>query len=237
MARQQRAIRTRARIIAAAGECFSESGYRATRVADVAERAGAALGTLLFHFPAKTDIANAVIEQQHRIVMEAATAVDEMNSPSGIQDIIVVSAKLANLISTNPVVRAGLRLSTESVEDLGISSAQPYLDWTRQCVQLLEKARAAGELAEGIDLEHFAEVINSAFTGTQFMSSAVSGSSDLPERLARLWPILFSQVVKADCTSESVQRLLDDHSTLIDAETPAEEEAASAIESGTAEAE
>ncbi|PII82949.1 hypothetical protein BMH32_02075 [Leucobacter sp. OLJS4] len=230
MARQQRAIRTRARIIAAAGECFSESGYRATRVADVAERAGAALGTLLFHFPAKTDIANAVIEQQHRIVMEAATAVEEMNSPSGIDDIIVVSAKLANLISTNPTVRAGLRLSTESVDDLGISSAQPYLDWTRQCIHLLEKARAAGEVAEGVNLEHFAEVINSAFTGTQFMSSAVSGSQDLPERLAKLWPILFSQVVDADYSTPVVQELLDRHAGLIVAETPAEAESSSVIE-------
>lgn len=237
MARQQRAIRTRARIIAAAGECFAESGYRATRVADVAERAGAALGTLLFHFPAKTDIANAVIEQQHRIVMEAVEAVHAMESPSGIEDIIVVSAKLANLISTNPTVRAGLRLSTESVDDLGISAAQPYLDWTKQCISLLEKARAAGELADGVNIENLAEVINSAFTGTQFMSSAVSGSQDLPERLARLWPILFSQVLTGNYTTEAVQRLLDDHSTIIDAETPSEGEASTAIVSGKSEAE
>ncbi|PIJ13378.1 hypothetical protein BMH30_13355, partial [Leucobacter sp. OLES1] len=109
-------------------------------------------------------------------------------------------------------------------------SAQPYLDWTRQCIHLLEKARAAGEVAEGVNLEHFAEVINSAFTGTQFMSSAVSGSQDLPERLAKLWPILFSQVVDADYSTPVVQELLDRHAGLIVAETPAEAESSSVIE-------
>lgn len=222
MARQQRAIETRARIVSAASECFSENGYRATRIADILERAHCTAGAFLFHFPAKADIANEVIDQQHRMVMQAAVSVSEANSDSGIEDIVVVSAKLAHLIAESAVVRAGLRLSTESLEELGVSTGKPYLEWVVHCTRLLEKARGAGEISADIEIRDLAEVIVSAFTGTQYLSAAVSGSADLPERLAKLWPILFSRVSAVVCTDATVKDLLDRHSIPIASVTEAE---------------
>ncbi|MFV0433858.1 MAG: ScbR family autoregulator-binding transcription factor [Leucobacter sp.] len=219
MARQKRAIATRARIVKAASECFSENGYRATRITDILDRAQCTNGTLLFHFPAKVDIANEIIGQQHDIVMKAAREAAGESSDSGIEDILVISATLANLIAESATVRAGLRLSTESLAEFGANVTKPYVEWIKYATHVLEKARNAGELADGVVVQDLAEVIVSAFTGAQYLSATISNSADLPVRLTKLWPILFSQVSTAVYTEQAVKDVLNRHSVPIPAVT------------------
>jgi len=53
MSPQQRAEETRARILDAAEECFSRSGYDPTSVDDICIRAGVTKGAFYHHFPSK----------------------------------------------------------------------------------------------------------------------------------------------------------------------------------------
>ena len=50
-------------IIAAALESFAESGFAATRLDDIAARAGVTRGTLYLYFPSKEDLFKAVVRQ------------------------------------------------------------------------------------------------------------------------------------------------------------------------------
>ena len=50
-----------AEIMAAALECFRERGFAATRLEDVAARAGVTKGTIYLYYPSKEDLFKAVV--------------------------------------------------------------------------------------------------------------------------------------------------------------------------------
>ncbi|WP_244931151.1 TetR/AcrR family transcriptional regulator [Nocardioides sp. W7] len=58
----ERTAATRARLIDAAYDCLLETGYAATTVGAVQERAGVARGTLLHHFPTRASLMVGVVE-------------------------------------------------------------------------------------------------------------------------------------------------------------------------------
>lgn len=53
---RERSETTRAKLMDATVQCLVELGYAATTIAEIQDRAGVARGTLLHHFPAKSDI-------------------------------------------------------------------------------------------------------------------------------------------------------------------------------------
>ncbi|OWY61320.1 hypothetical protein B7486_64405, partial [cyanobacterium TDX16] len=60
--RQQRAVETRARILEAAAEVFTEHGYAAGTTNRIAERAGMSVGSLYQYFPNKDAILVELVE-------------------------------------------------------------------------------------------------------------------------------------------------------------------------------
>jgi AcrR family transcriptional regulator len=58
----ERTAATRARLVEAAFDCLLETGYAATTVGAVQERAGVARGTLLHHFPTRASLMVGVVE-------------------------------------------------------------------------------------------------------------------------------------------------------------------------------
>src|SRR5262245_40107714 len=63
--RQLRALRTREAVVAAAASVFDRQGFAATRLEEIALAADVTKGALYFHFPSKSAIAAAVIDQHH----------------------------------------------------------------------------------------------------------------------------------------------------------------------------
>src|SRR3954467_8811796 len=73
-----RAQATRASLITAAREVFSESGFAEANISDVVARAGASVGSLYHHFGGKADLYLALFEDyQSRQEERAASAVRE----------------------------------------------------------------------------------------------------------------------------------------------------------------
>ena len=62
MAHQPRGEETRAHILAAAVDCFTRTGYDATGVAEICERAGVSKGAFYHHFPSKQAAFMALLE-------------------------------------------------------------------------------------------------------------------------------------------------------------------------------
>src|SRR4051812_49819892 len=76
-----RAQATRASLLAAARQVFSESGFAEANIADVVARAGASVGSLYHHFGGKADLYLALFEDyQARQEERAAAAVREARS-------------------------------------------------------------------------------------------------------------------------------------------------------------
>jgi TetR/AcrR family transcriptional repressor of uid operon len=181
MAKQARAFATREAILLAAGEVFSTVSYSAATLGDVVRQAGVTQGSLYFHFDSKLDLAVEVISRQHETAMRGIENVPR--DLSGIEQMIFLSGTIAEQITTNPIVRGGMRLSTESPEMFPGVASKPYMDWIQACELLLLKAVSHGQIAQSWDCTVLARVIMSAYTGVQVVSQSTTQWADLGQRL------------------------------------------------------
>ncbi|MGD9485954.1 ScbR family autoregulator-binding transcription factor [Streptomyces sp. TRM70308] len=178
MAKQDRAIRTRKTILAAAARVFEERGYQAATITEILKTAGVTKGALYFHFQSKEDLAHGVLsEQDQRLVVP--------ERPSKIQEIVDVVTLHAHRLRTDPMVRAGVRLSLDQ-QAHALDRSGPFLRWGEILVNLLDASQARGELLPHVEPKETAEVLVGAFAGVQAMSQAVSGYQDLADRVCAL---------------------------------------------------
>lgn len=70
--RAERALQTRADLVAAGRHLFGEKGFAATSVVDLARGARLTTGALYHHFPTKTALFEAVFAQVHTELLEAS---------------------------------------------------------------------------------------------------------------------------------------------------------------------
>ena len=70
-------------ILEAALDCFAERGFAATRLEDVAARAGVTKGTVYLYFPSKEELFKAVVRRLHRAGDRAAGGGGRANRAGG----------------------------------------------------------------------------------------------------------------------------------------------------------
>ncbi|TPW76708.1 ScbR family autoregulator-binding transcription factor [Schumannella sp. 10F1B-5-1] len=176
MPRQARAVATREAILLAAASVFARAGYPSATLADVIAEAGVTQGSLYFHFESKHALAVAVIGAQHeRSISLPADA-------GGVRAMVLLAGALARQIRADPVVQAGLRLTTESADLFPDHAGRPFGDWAELCALLVRQGIDAGDLRPDLDAAAAGRFLRSAFTGTQVASQASTGWDDLLER-------------------------------------------------------
>lgn len=188
MAKQDRAVRTREAVLVAAGEAFAENGFLGTSMADILERAGVTKGALYFHFSSKEELAFALIEEEELRAGQMVNEFLERDLPP-LQTLIAMVNRWAQIIQTDPVVRAGVRLIVEQ-GTYNRPMPGPYGQWDTRVAELLERAAEQGDLRKGVDSKAAAEFIVAAFTGIQLVSQISSAHQDLQERLQVMWELL-----------------------------------------------
>jgi AcrR family transcriptional regulator len=180
--RQERALRTRARILRAAAEVFDEQGFAAASLSKIVKRAGVTMGAVYFHFSSKEELATAVMAEQ-------AADVTFREGEDGLQRLIDITMELAYQLQKNVLLRAGVRLAVEQGA-FGVSDEAAYLLWIERFRKQLTAARDRGELLSQVEPADLARVLVGAYTGTQLLSQISTGRADLPERIAALWRYL-----------------------------------------------
>ncbi|MEX2292340.1 MAG: TetR/AcrR family transcriptional regulator [Acidimicrobiales bacterium] len=80
--------RTRALVLRAAGEAFSEGGWSATSMATIAQRAGVGTGTIYQYFRAKDDILVALVGRSTLAALDQIRAWDPSEGPDGLRGLI-----------------------------------------------------------------------------------------------------------------------------------------------------
>ncbi|MFE6691212.1 TetR family transcriptional regulator [Streptomyces sp. NPDC057743] len=109
---QQRAARTRRRVLEAGAVEFARRGYAATTLTHIAHTAGVTMGSITFHFAAKRQLADAVCELGRQITREAvALGVERAAGP--LQAVIDLTHLLVRLLGEDDLVRAASRLGGE----------------------------------------------------------------------------------------------------------------------------
>ncbi|MGO4536023.1 ScbR family autoregulator-binding transcription factor [Leifsonia sp. 2MCAF36] len=206
MVKQVRAQVTRDTIVAGAASVFGRRGYAVASIADIAEAAGVTKGALYFHFPSKDALARAVIEEQHRRTMAAAVEVIDEGRP-GLETMVLLSGVLAHQLLTDPIVQAGIRLTTD-VASFDEPVTGPYRDWLSTAESLFRRAIEEGDLRADIDPAMLAGMVVASYTGVQLVSETFSHRADLLRRVRELWTVLLPGIVPAE-RMEHLGRLPD----------------------------
>ncbi|MFF2949997.1 TetR family transcriptional regulator [Kitasatospora sp. NPDC057965] len=120
MMKQERAQRTREKVLDAAAEEFSAQGYSRATLNAVAQRTGMTKGALYGHFASKRALAGALMSQSHQVWEEMRLARDVPGTEAAVvlEGLVL---DLAHRLREDVRLRAALRLATDIPEP-----AQPH---------------------------------------------------------------------------------------------------------------
>lgn len=113
---------------------------------------------------------------------------------SKVQEVVDVVMLQAHRLQTDPMVRAGVRLTMDQLTQ-NLDRSGPFLRWGEVGLDLLQQAQAQGELLPHISPPETAEVIVGSFAGIQSMSQAVCEYRDLVVRVSALMRHLLPSAV------------------------------------------
>lgn len=182
-------VERRELILVAAAEEFDRAGFAAATVAAIARTAGVSQGALHFHFPTKLALALAVIDEQNVRTFDVVSHSD--SSPTAA--LIGASEVIADLLVTDPIVRAGIRLSLERGE-FQAATASFYEQWIAGIVDVFRLAIASGELRTELTAEQLGATVVPCFTGVQLVSDVRTGRADLYPALEAMWRVVVAGV-------------------------------------------
>jgi len=189
VARQERAEQTRNAILEAAASRFDEVGFLGASLSDILTEAGVTKGALYFHFKAKEELADALVQEQFTTQEPLST----MENP-GLQTVIDWSHALAKALQSDVRVRASIRLVIEQGSFV-TPATNAYKQWIDTCHACLLAAKAAGDLRKEVNAHDLAQFLVASFTGIQLSSQVLTGRADLSERVSFMWTTLLQAVV------------------------------------------
>jgi AcrR family transcriptional regulator len=213
MVLQDRAKATREAIIAGAAAVFEEHGYGSASLSQVSDAAGVTKGALYFHFQSKEELARAVIEEQHRIVVADGQGILAEHRPA-LPTMILMCRAFGLKLVHEPVVRAGIRLTLEAAA-FGQPVQGPYEDWIAAMEQLIDRAKKEKQVRSSVDSAALARYVVASFTGVQMVSGVLTGRADVIQRIEEMWAILLPGIAHEDI-HEDLQTL----SGLVSTESP-----------------
>ena len=185
MPRQERAERTRQRLVQAAATEFSRRGYGGTSLMRVSKAAGVTMGALAFHFPSKIELANVIYADGAAATRAAVARVDERDQ-TPLQSVIDITYGLARLLMEDPTVRAAGRLSQE----VTMVRANWTDSWMPRVRQLLQQAGRRNLLRPQAEPELVALLVRYLVSGLEIAARADGGCPADPRRLGAIWDML-----------------------------------------------
>lgn len=173
----RRAIRSKIRqayreaILAAAERVFTRSGFRATRMADIAGEAEVAVGTLYNYFESKELILQEMIATRHGELIASLGSCMEIPDP--IDRLQTMLRTCFEFLEKESVVCAiFMELGAVSEIDIeriaGARGAESYAEVLALLERTLRAAAAAGRLRKDVKVRDLVAVLSGAMNGTVY---------------------------------------------------------------------
>lgn len=154
-------------IVAAAAELFAESGYHATRLADVGARAGVGRPAVLHHFESKEALVNAVLDEHERQFMAIRVRVAGYRGLAGIAQLVQIMEFQHEDRRRTTLWTMLLAESASPTIPLRARMIDNYNQFRFSIRWMLEQAREDGELRPGVDFDREANQIIAFFNGLE----------------------------------------------------------------------
>lgn len=192
---QRRSVDTTSAILEGAARVFSRVPYAAARLADVCRESGISQGSLYFHFGNKADIAAAVLRAQDERMASVVPRV-RASGGNGLGRLIEVNVALAELISSDRIVQAGIKLGMQAgLDDV---ARGPYFEWVEVAVGLISDGIDDGSISRSVDVRRAAEFVTKLFIGTLVLSELEDSWASFPVRIRELLPFVHSALTAAN---------------------------------------
>lgn len=192
----------RREIIDAAFDCFAESGYHATGIADVAARLGIGHGTFYRYFENKRDIVDHVITDLIERLLEALTEENAPDAVSTLADYRLQSERigeaLARIFVTDPRVPRFLLFEAPGIDREMADRILGFLDVaTGITVAYLENGVAGGYLHADLDTANTARAINGMILGSA-LAMVQNPEVDQRELSAAIRRVMYDGISRRD---------------------------------------
>ena len=150
-------------ILDAAFRTFTERGYRAARLDDVADAVGATKGAIYYYFDSKEDLLRQAVEARHRtIYAEIGQALAAQSGPVSASIRLVLRRLWEHVVDADWGPAFRLMLGEMSVDFPALfrtwAEAGP-LQWTTLVADLIEEGVDRGEFRPDTDAEVSARVV------------------------------------------------------------------------------
>ncbi|HZQ32395.1 MAG TPA: ScbR family autoregulator-binding transcription factor [Mycobacterium sp.] len=192
MVRQARSEVTRRKIIDAAVDLFTDSGYGTTGLGDIIDRVGVTKGALYYHFDSKESLARAIIADGGAALGDAFAGISSTPAPA-LENMIHGVFVVASLVRTDKLAATAVHLS-RALGEFTEAAAGAYGLWVQTLAAQAIQAQQQGDVRDDVDTAAIAEVILAALLGVELMSHAASGGTDLIPRLTRAWEVLLPTI-------------------------------------------
>lgn len=183
MVQQARAESTRRAILDASVGVFEEAGYWNASLTEVMDRAGVSKGAFYYHFPTKSALASALIEDSDAIVNCIAQAVwDSSPTATVLEDLIRAAFAVGDCARFDKRIRMGIRLlqalGTEQVNHRRVERQRAFL------AAAVNRAIEQGDIRPEASVSDLSYSLWVALLGNHLL--AESAGEDLIAGLARV---------------------------------------------------
>jgi AcrR family transcriptional regulator len=188
---QERARRTRQRILETAAAAFARDGYEGTSLNEVVRASGFTKGAFYFHFGSKEELALATFRYKQEQLVERALAEAE-DEPDAVAELQAVLRIRARLYAEDPSARCILRLGAELGAKAGPDSEfARFQELTIETFAgIVRRGQAEGSMRADMDPRTAGEAIFAAMIGADRVSRLLSGGADLEQRGQELVDLL-----------------------------------------------
>jgi AcrR family transcriptional regulator len=183
----------RPQLLAAAAEVISERGFDATRIADVADRAGTSPSAILYWFESRDELlAEALIADENRFDEDLSTRLARLDSPS---------ARLLELLEASANEydwTLWIELWTRALRDPSVRAARERLDdrWRATLARIVTAGAKSGEFAPE-DVDGAAHTLASLIDGLAVQVTLSDGTMP-QERMLELSVIAANSLLNVD---------------------------------------
>ena len=178
----------RAEILAAATEVFSEKGFHASTLDDIAEKAEVSKGLIYTHFKSKEAVIDGISEQWETIDDARFDAAENMpRAIDGVSDLTKSSIRRAHRSDFVDSIRLGMFVWAEVLINPAVQKSQERLSerWERHFSDLVGRAKDEGDIGVQHSVDSVVWFLGSLAAGI-FLSKGVKGSMPSAEGLEKL---------------------------------------------------
>jgi AcrR family transcriptional regulator len=191
MNREEKKRETVNRIIDAAICLFSEKGYEATTVAEIAEAAGVAKGTFFNYFKAKEDL---LIKFQKALFFSELKTLYDKPGPYAPRLLALVK-EVGDAMNEN---RTEMRLALQRfLTKNAIGSSSGFMTKVESMIPLFEKGQQSGEFTSTIPPAIMARTALQIYLGALFSWSTGAEDDSLGEQLLMAFQIFLEGIQKS----------------------------------------